>query len=120
VLQLAEKERVELCMAPPMLDEVVEVLQYAKLQSRIRSLNFGIPDLTAYIVQAVTFFEIKPGPPVVVADPDDDVFLWCAIAADAAYVVTGDQHLLELGSYAGIPIIGLREFLDSLVSAKCT
>ena len=46
-----------------------------------------------------------------VADPDDDVFLRCAVAADATCVVSGDNHLLDLGEYAGIPILTIRDFL---------
>jgi len=52
------------------------------------------------------------GPTIVAADPDDDAFLHCAIAAQAAYVVSGDHHLLDLEEYAGIPILNVREFLD--------
>ena len=46
-----------------------------------------------------------------IADPDDDVFLRCAAVAGAAYVVSGDHHLLDLGAYADIPILTVREFL---------
>jgi len=46
----------------------------------------------------------------VVADPDDDVFLRCAVVAGAACVVSGDRHLLDLGGYAGIPILTVRDF----------
>ena len=47
---------------------------------------------------------------IVIADPDDDVFLRCAAVAGAAYVVSGDHHLLDLGAYADIPILTVREF----------
>ena len=46
------------------------------------------------------------------ADPDDDIFLRCAIAAQASCVVSGDHHLLDLEEHAGIPILDVREFLD--------
>ena len=48
---------------------------------------------------------------IVVADPDDGVFLHCAVVADATCVVSGDNHLLDLGEYAGIPILAIRDFL---------
>jgi putative PIN family toxin of toxin-antitoxin system len=44
-------------------------------------------------------------------DPDDDVFLQIAIAADAAAIVTGDRDLLVLGEFAGIPILSPSRFL---------
>ena len=46
------------------------------------------------------------------ADRDDDVFLLCAVADEAAYVVFGDRDLLGLKTYADIPILTVHDFLD--------
>lgn len=45
------------------------------------------------------------------ADPDDDVFLLCAISAGARYVVSGDQHPLSLGAYGEVPVLSVHDFL---------
>lgn len=50
---------------------------------------------------------------VVADDPDDDRILECAVAARAAAIVSGDRHLLQLGSFRSMPIQSPREFLDS-------
>lgn len=42
---------------------------------------------------------------VVADDPDDDKFLDCAVAAQAEIIVSGDEHLLSLGSFQGIQIL---------------
>jgi putative PIN family toxin of toxin-antitoxin system len=47
-------------------------------------------------------------------DKDDDVVLATAMAARADMIVTGDQDLLVLKSYAGIRIVSPRGFLESL------
>jgi uncharacterized protein len=44
-------------------------------------------------------------PKVVVADPDDDHVLACAIAAEADLIVSGDVHLLSMGEYRRIRIV---------------
>ena len=44
-------------------------------------------------------------------DPDDDKYLELAIAADAACIVSGDQHLLELHPFQNIPILTAADFL---------
>lgn len=44
-------------------------------------------------------------------DPDDDIFLHLAVAANAAALVTGDRDLLVLGEFAGIPILSPSRFL---------
>ena len=46
-------------------------------------------------------------------DPDDNRVLECAIKGSADYIVTGDRHLLKLGSYEAIPIVTVRQFLDA-------
>ncbi len=44
--------------------------------------------------------------------PTDNRILECALAAGADLIVTGDKkHLLSLGSFLGISIVGLRDFL---------
>ena len=48
------------------------------------------------------------------ADPDDDKFLEAAAAGNTDYVVSGDQHLLDLESFRGIDIVTPREFSDIL------
>ena len=49
------------------------------------------------------------------ADPDDDLFLATALAGGARLLVSGDgRHLLSLGEYAGVRIIGPAAFLEEL------
>jgi predicted nucleic acid-binding protein len=67
--------------------------------------------LIAYAIHLASVFDAPEGEPIVTDDPDDDVFLRCAIAAGAAYIVSGDRHLLDIGRYADIPILTVRDFL---------
>ena len=60
---------------------------------------------------------VVPGETIVRAvpdDPDDDAVLACAVEAEADYIVSGDRHLLVLGSYEGIHILRAAEFLAIL------
>ena len=47
-------------------------------------------------------------------DPDDDKFLEVAVAGDVDYLVSGDGHLLSLGSFRGIDIVTPRTFYERL------
>jgi len=51
---------------------------------------------------------------VVAEDPTDDRYLECAIEGGAAYIVSGDRHLVGLGQYKGVEILAPRGFLDLL------
>lgn len=49
---------------------------------------------------------------VIAEDPADDRVLEAAIVGPAEYIVSGDRHLLNLGSYRGTKIVGVAAFLD--------
>ena len=38
-------------------------------------------------------------------DPDDDMFIECAIEAECVYIVSGDKDLLSIEQYEGIQIL---------------
>lgn len=50
-------------------------------------------------------------------DPDDDKFIDAALAGGATIIVSGDRHLLALGSVEGIAILTARQFLERLAEA---
>jgi putative PIN family toxin of toxin-antitoxin system len=51
-------------------------------------------------------------------DPDDEMILECALAAEADCIVTGDKkHLLSLREFQNIPIISPVDFLRRLKSS---
>lgn len=47
-------------------------------------------------------------------DPENDMFLACALAAEAQYIVSNDRDLLALGRPFGIRIITPAELLRLL------
>ena len=46
-------------------------------------------------------------------DPKDNMFLECAVAANAYYLVSGDSDLLVLREFNKIPIITVNQFFDA-------
>ena len=48
---------------------------------------------------------------IIKKDPSDNMFIDCALAADAKYIISGDAHLLDLGEYKGIKILTAKKFL---------
>ncbi len=113
LLQLAEAGLVELCVAPSMLTELADVLAYERFQPRLQQLGLVPEDLMVYALRIVTILDVPEAKEatMVAADPDDDIFLHTAVAAGAAYIVSGDHHLLDLGEYVRIPILTIQEFL---------
>ena len=51
-------------------------------------------------------------------DPDDNHILECALESKSDVIVTGDQALLGLGSFEGIPLVTPRDFLEQVLRMK--
>lgn len=61
---------------------------------------------------AAAIHEPEESVKVILDDPTDNRVLECALAAGAELVVTVDKkHLLPLGSFQDISIVGLRDFV---------
>jgi putative PIN family toxin of toxin-antitoxin system len=93
----------------PILDEVRDILQRPKFglsAGQALSLTEELHDLCEMVTP-------KERVRAVLADPDDNVVLECALAARADLVVSGDSHLLVLQEWRGIrmvsPAIALEE-----------
>jgi uncharacterized protein len=116
VLDAARTGMLTLSTSAPLLAELAEVLQRPKFAQRLAQANvtphilvFGYAALARLVVPA-------PIGPVVVADPDDDEVLACAVAAQAEVIVSGDRALLALESYEGIPIITAAQRMARIAS----
>lgn len=114
MLCLAEEGKIEICATPAILIELDEVLAYERFQPRLTQLGLTPAELVAYAMTLASIFEVAEGEPIIPDDPDDDVFLRCAVVADAVCILSGDHHLLNLGSYADIPILTVREFFAKM------
>lgn len=77
-----------------------------KLVDRGHSKERALKMIT-YLMGAFTQVSIvskcAPIPP---ADPDDEVFLLCAIDGDADYLVSEDKHLTDIKGHYTKPVIG--------------
>jgi len=84
------------------------------LATKFRFTDEEIEQVVAVVRESASLVEIRGELKVVADDPEDDKFIETAHVAGAAYVVSGDRHLLNLGSYGEIRIINARAFLDML------
>jgi putative PIN family toxin of toxin-antitoxin system len=88
-----------------------------ELEATLRR-KFGVtPAARAFLKafrQQIPLVEPLTLPKTICRDPDDDVVLATAIAANANLIVTGDRDLLVLEAYEGINIVSPRRFLEWL------
>lgn len=87
-----------------------------KLRTKLAFSEDQIADTLADLLGFTQLVSITNTLAVIVADPDDDKVLECAVVAGATHIVTGDRrHLLPLGHYQGILIVDAASFLASQI-----
>ncbi len=76
---------------------------------RVLLHKFGIPEemVRAYVKEVILISDLvfpQGELKVIEQDPADDLILETAMLGNADVIVTGDDHLLRLGSYNGVKI----------------
>ncbi len=103
----------DLILFAPILAELRTVLL-----AKFRHTPADADDAIRILRTAAELVEISGGLRAVPDDPDDDKFIETAQAGRADLIVSGDRHLLAIGSAASVPVVTAREFLDRLGSAN--
>jgi hypothetical protein len=105
------QRRCEAAVSPPLLAEYHETILELKLEYPSRSFVPWADLLTESAILVFPFERALGATP----DPDDEMILECALAAEAGCVVSGDKkHLLALRQFRGIPIVSPADFLRQL------
>ena len=81
--------------------------------------KFGLPvqvveNIVGSLVRKAVFVIPDTDIEIIIDDPDDNKFLAAALAGNAEFIVSGDQHLLTISSYQQIEIINAREFMQRI------
>ncbi|MCR4420356.1 MAG: putative toxin-antitoxin system toxin component, PIN family [Clostridia bacterium] len=107
IISMARSSEIELLISPDILAEVARVLRakFAWTDEQIRVTLAEITSITTLITPKIAL-------KVIAEDKADNMFLACALAGGAEYVVSGDtRHLQPLKEYQGIRILSPAEFL---------
>lgn len=112
IIEKAEKDNIQILISEDILSEIVNVLnKESKFQKYILNLKLSIEDLLRTILLISTLIEIKSKLDVIKADPKDNIILEAAIDGKVGYVISYDNHLLNMIEFRDIKIISPGEFL---------
>ena len=98
-----------LVISPAILDELEGKLlvKFKISQADVRAIRRKLETVAEIVTPTKAIYAVKD-------DPDDNRVLECAVVGAAYVIVSGDKHLLEVGTFQAMPIIKVRQFLDSI------
>jgi putative PIN family toxin of toxin-antitoxin system len=108
-LKAAEAGRFRLAISGALMEEL-----YGTLRAKFAWADDQIEETAALLANCTIRVEPAERLDVIREDPDDNQVLECAVAAGSRFIASGDGDLLRLGSYAGIRILKVAEFLELL------
>jgi putative PIN family toxin of toxin-antitoxin system len=107
ILNLAIEGLIEMAISDDALEEIKGVFEGKKFQfptKIVHALMREIEDLAVFV-------EPKDRIEAITDDPEDNRVLECAVEAGSNVIISGDSHLLALGSFGKIKIMKPDEFL---------
>jgi hypothetical protein len=107
--------RYMLVTSPAIIAEVVEVVESPRISKKYFIRHQDVENLVDVLKTDAVLVPGEAGVKgSVPRDPRDEMFLACAIDANADCIVSGDRHLLDLQTFRGIPILTVNEFAEEL------
>lgn len=109
IFELLLRDRIKNYTTDAILEEIKDVFMRPKIMKRLSlvEIDFIINNFERFSEKIESKTRFK----VVKDDPDDDKFLKCAVSAKADYIISGDNHLLELREFRGMKILSPAVFI---------
>ncbi|MBI2358934.1 MAG: putative toxin-antitoxin system toxin component, PIN family [Deltaproteobacteria bacterium] len=108
ILLACRAGRFSLFTSPQLLEELTRVLTYPKL--RVIAQHPDLPEILKWLHGPERLVFPRRSVHVISADPPDNRVLEAAAEARANAVISGDEHLLRLKVFEGIPIVAAAAF----------
>jgi hypothetical protein len=108
IIDLWKKGEIKLCLSREIVDEYVEALKRLGLQNENE-----LQELLNIFSEGhnIIFSATTPSLKIIEQDPDDNMFIECAVALGCSHIISGDKHLQQVKNYIGIKIVNPKEFL---------
>jgi uncharacterized protein len=111
IIKAAENNSVTIFASEQIIEEISQVLTYPKLKKVYDAEGLRSQDLIDSVLKVAKFVKVTEKIHVISEHPADNKFVECASAALAAYIVSGDKHLLHVACYKKIQMLSVNDFL---------
>ena len=116
--ELVNKRKIVLRFSPDTITELNRVIFYPAIKTKIEKENLNPVSLIDNLIAASLIVHPTVQVSVIKEDTSDNMFLSCALAAEASFIVSGDKHLLKLKTFSGMPIITPAQFIKIISQKK--
>lgn len=117
ILKLILQGKLNLIISPAILEETRQVFNYPKLVKLMKKNKITRKEVYDFLGKMSKVAVITPGKLEIDAipdDPADNKILACAVEGKADYIISGDQHLINLKSYGKIKILTPSQYLENM------
>ncbi len=100
----------DVLVSQQIIDEILRVAGYARILKKHSAVREKSQEFAALVSEQAEWVEQRGKLDVVTVDESDNRYIECALAGNAKYIISGDEHLLDLREYEGITILAPAAF----------
>jgi len=115
IIAAALAGRVTLIVSNRLVGEYQDVTRRRHISKKYQTIGERVETISDFLQHDAVQVAGVPTERVILDDPKDDFLIACAIEGNAEYIVSGDEHLLELGRYRGVEILRPRDFVERVL-----
>ncbi|HEV2614550.1 MAG TPA: putative toxin-antitoxin system toxin component, PIN family [Gammaproteobacteria bacterium] len=115
ILKAWWEKKLNLVLSTDILDEYIRVGNI--LSKKYHEIGVGIDEVIESLIIRSNLCNVTPLPASVCRDPNDDMFIACALSANVKKIISGDADLLVISGYQGVHVMKSRDFCDIHLSA---
>ncbi len=112
IIKAAEEGKVCIITSEEIVNEINRTLAYPRLKRVYEGAHISQHHLMQAVLHIAKLVEARSEIQVVREDQEDDKFIECSVDGKADFIVSGDDHLLKIGSYEKTRIVSVRQMLD--------
>ena len=111
IIEAAINKKIEIIISEEILSEIIDVLNRAKFKDFTEDKKEKIEDLIRVILSISKLIKIKTKIDIINEDPKDNIILETAIDGKAEYIISYDNHLINMIQYKDVKMITPTKFL---------
>ena len=111
LISLWKRKIIKPLCSKDILDEYLRVLAYPKFKLIHVEIDYL---LTVEILPWFHPVTVPEGKSYIKNDPQDDIFIWCAVEGKANAIISGDNHLLKMKN-TPVPVLAINDFLSQYI-----